>query len=102
MAFTVDGPRGPRYEAKSGPIMLAKKTGNPILPFIVECRSKWMLKSWDRMQIPRPFSRVCVFFANPVFVNMDANDEAVEAARLEMQKCLDELTQTGENWITNQ
>ncbi|MEP6704168.1 MAG: lysophospholipid acyltransferase family protein, partial [Acidobacteriota bacterium] len=50
MAFTVDGPRGPRYVAKTGPIVLAKKTGNPILPFGVECSSFWTVNSWDRMQ----------------------------------------------------
>jgi len=60
MAFTVDGPRGPRYVAKSGPVMLAKKTGNPILPFVIECSSYWTINSWDKLQIPWPFARAKV------------------------------------------
>lgn len=98
MAFTVDGPRGPRYEAKSGPVMLAKKTGNPILPFIAECRSVWRLNSWDRLQIPKPFSKVCMFFATPIYVDADAGDEIIELNRATLQDALDGLVKKGENW----
>jgi len=98
MAFTVDGPRGPRYEAKSGPVMLAKKTGNPIVPFIVECSAYWTVKSWDRLQIPKPFSKACVFFSEPVFVGDGAGEEEVEQKRSELQQSLDELVARGEAW----
>ena len=57
MGFSVDGPKGPRYEAKTGAVLLAKKTGNPLMPFVVECEKYWTVKSWDRLQIPRPFTR---------------------------------------------
>jgi lysophospholipid acyltransferase (LPLAT)-like uncharacterized protein len=98
MAFTVDGPRGPRYEAKSGPVMLAKKTGNPILPFLVESKSFWTVKSWDRLQIPKPFSRTCVFFSEPIYVDTDANDRAIESKRLELQTALDHIVKKGLDW----
>lgn len=98
MAFTVDGPRGPRYVAKSGPVMLAKKTGNPILPFVIECSSYRQVKSWDRLQIPRPFSRARVFFSDPILVPRDADDEALEAKRLELQTALDDLVEAGSRW----
>lgn len=101
MAFTVDGPRGPRYEAKSGPVMLAKKTGNPILPFITECRSYWQLKSWDRLQIPKPFSRARVIFAPPIHVPDEGGDPEIESKRLELQSALDELVERGEQWRKN-
>ena len=57
MGFTVDGPKGPRYQAKTGAVLLAKKTGNPILPFIVEAERRFTIKSWDRLQIPRLYTR---------------------------------------------
>ena len=98
MAFTVDGPRGPRYEAKSGPIILAKKTGNPILSFVVECERYWQVKSWDRLQIPKPFSRARVFYTEPVVVAADADDEAIEAKRGELQAKLDEAVERGRSW----
>lgn len=95
MAFTVDGPRGPRYVAKSGPVMLAKKTGNPILPFVIECSSYWTVKSWDRLQIPRPFSRARVIFGDPIFVP-DRADE--ESSRLQLQAALEGLVERAASW----
>ncbi|MFN2412391.1 MAG: lysophospholipid acyltransferase family protein, partial [Pyrinomonadaceae bacterium] len=58
MAFTLDGPKGPRYLVKNGAVLLAKKTGNPLVPFVLECKRFWTVKSWDKMQIPQLFSRV--------------------------------------------
>ena len=98
MAFTVDGPKGPRYEVKSGPVVLAKKTGNPIVPFVIECERAWRVKSWDRLQIPKPFSRARLFYMEPVFVDPETDDEGVEAKRLELQAKLDELVKRGEKW----
>ena len=95
MAFTVDGPRGPRYVAKTGPIMLAKKTGNPILPFVVECDKFWTVSSWDKMQIPRPFTRARFVFGEPIDVPGEAS---VEAKREELQVSLERLVEDGRRW----
>jgi len=98
MAFTLDGPRGPKYEVKLGPIILAKKTGNPILPFIIEPKSFWRARSWDKMQIPKPFSRARVFIGAPIYVPRDATDEQIEVKRNELQKSLDNLVARGTTW----
>lgn len=95
MAFTVDGPRGPRYLAKSGPVMLAKKTGNPILPFVIECSSYWTINSWDKLQIPKPFAKARVIYGDPIFVP-DGDDD--ETMRFEMQAALDDLNLRGAVW----
>lgn len=95
MAFTVDGPRGPRYVAKSGPAMLAKKTGNPILPFVIECSSYWTINSWDKLQIPKPFAKARVIYGDPIFVP-DGDDD--ETMRFEMQAALDDLNLRGAVW----
>ena len=95
MAFTVDGPRGPRYVAKSGPAMLAKKTGNPILPFVIECSSYWTINSWDKLQIPRPFARAKVIYGEPIFVTERGDDEAKQ---LELQTALDDLNGRAAHW----
>lgn len=96
--FTVDGPKGPRYVAKSGPILLAKKTGNPVLPFVVECRSFWRVRNWDQLQIPMPFSRSNIIFSKPIYVDMNAKDEDLEQKRSELQNALDEAVVQGEKW----
>src|SRR5256886_15132398 len=102
-AFTIDGPKGPRYEAKMGSVLLAKKTGFPILPFTITAKRFWEAKkSWDRFQIPKPFTRACVVIAPPIYVAPDADDEALEARRAELQAALDEINQRGEEWRNEQ
>lgn len=91
MAFSVDGPKGPRYKAKPGAVLLAKKTGNPIMPFNVECRRYFSINSWDRLQIPRPFTRVRVVIAKPIFVGDEADEAEIRAKLCEVQNALDEL-----------
>lgn len=98
IAFTVDGPRGPRYEAKPGPIYLAKLTGNPILPFLMESRNCWTLKTWDRLQIPKPFSRAKLIIAKPFDVDPNSDEAAVEEKVAEMQRALDNLVERGRDW----
>lgn len=98
MAFTVDGPRGPRYEAKPGPVLLAKKTGNPILPYVVQPRHFWSLNSWDRMQIPHPFSSALVIYGEPIYVDASAGEADIRAALAKLQQSLDALNQQCETW----
>ena len=98
MGFSVDGPRGPKYVAKTGAILLAKKTGNPLMPFVFECEKFWTLNNWDQLQIPKPFTRAKLFIAEPIYVSKDADETEIENKRLELQKTLDELTVNGEQW----
>lgn len=100
-AFTIDGPKGPRYVAKSGACLLAKKTGNPVLPFLVEAEKCWTIKSWDKLLIPKPFSRARFFYAEPIYVAKDASDEEIEKKRKELQAKLDELVELGKHWQEN-
>jgi len=98
-AFTIDGPKGPRYVAKMGAVLLAKKTGQPILPFTITVAKFWEAKkSWDGFQVPKPFARARVEIAAPIFVGPDADDEALNAKRDELQAALDEINQRGEEW----
>jgi lysophospholipid acyltransferase (LPLAT)-like uncharacterized protein len=98
-AFTIDGPQGPPYVAKMGAVLLAKKTGSPILPFTITANKFWEArKSWDGFQVPKPFTRARVYIAAPIFVPSDANEEELNAKRDELQHALDVLNQRGEKW----
>jgi len=98
-AFTIDGPKGPRYLAKMGAVLLAKKTGHPILPFTITARRFWQAKkSWDGFQVPKPFTGVRVDIAPPIFVPSDVSDDELNAKRDELQRSLDELNRRGELW----
>jgi lysophospholipid acyltransferase (LPLAT)-like uncharacterized protein len=86
--FTLDGPRGPARVAQAGAVWLAKATGNPILPFHLEASRHWTMNSWDRTQIPKPFSTVAIAMGEPFQVDADAGDNALERARVMLEERL--------------
>ena len=96
-AFTIDGPRGPRYVAKQGPVLLAFKTGAAIFCFHISMRHKIQLNSWDHFQIPLPFTRAIVLKAPPIWVPPDASEEHLRDLHEKMQQTLDELRQKGDS-----
>ena len=89
--FTLDGPRGPARVAQPGAVWLAKATGNPLLPFHLEASSAWTARSWDRTQIPKPFSTVGLAVGEPLYVEADASGDGLETARQELERRLGEL-----------
>src|SRR5688500_12908253 len=91
--FTVDGPRGPARVAQPGAIWLAKASGNPVLPFHLEASAYWSVRSWDRTQVPRPFSTVALSVGDPMEVAADASPEQLEAARAQLDVRLRALEQ---------
>jgi lysophospholipid acyltransferase (LPLAT)-like uncharacterized protein len=89
--FTVDGPRGPAGVAQPGAVWLARTTGNPVLPFHLEASSHWQVRSWDRTQIPKPFSTVALVVGEPMPVPDGASESDLEMARLELERRLKTL-----------
>ncbi len=89
--FTLDGPRGPARVAQPGALWLAQKSGHPVLPFHLEASQAWTLGSWDRTQIPRPFSTVALVVGAPIEVPADATDADVERHRTELEARLQTL-----------
>jgi lysophospholipid acyltransferase (LPLAT)-like uncharacterized protein len=89
--FTLDGPRGPARVAQAGAVWLAKATGHPVLPFHLEASRHWTLKSWDRTQIPRPFSTVSIAMGEPIDVPADVDEAGIESARVALETRLREL-----------
>jgi lysophospholipid acyltransferase (LPLAT)-like uncharacterized protein len=84
-AFTLDGPRGPAKIAQAGAIWLAKATGNPIIPFHIESDRHWTASSWDRTQVPKPWSTVAIAIGEPLDVAADVDDAGIESARQELE-----------------
>jgi len=79
LVLTPDGPRGPRHSINSGAAWLARATGIPIIPISVGVDRAWRFRSWDRMCIPKPFAKLSVHHGDPIFIERDATDEALEA-----------------------
>jgi lysophospholipid acyltransferase (LPLAT)-like uncharacterized protein len=87
VAFTPDGPRGPRRELKAGVVAAAQRGEAVIIPLHAESDRAWRLHSWDRFMIPKPFARVRISYGHPFEVapGEDGFAEAVERARAELQ-----------------
>jgi lysophospholipid acyltransferase (LPLAT)-like uncharacterized protein len=96
VAFTLDGPRGPRYKVKPGPVALARSSGVPLSVFHMAVERAWVLKSWDRMMIPKPFSRVLVRFGTLIPVRRGAADEELERYQADLQAALDRVVEFSE------
>lgn len=100
VAFTIDGPRGPRYMAKPGPVVLARKTGQPIFMFHVGLeRATTFKKTWDLFQVPHPFTRAIAVIAPNIYVPAGASRELMEQKHAEMQRSLEEVRDIAESWF---
>jgi len=86
--FAVDGPRGPGRRGQPGVVWLAKLTGNPVVPFHLEASSFWTLRSWDRTQIPKPFSTVALTVGSPIEVPPEADEAQLEVSRQQVEQSL--------------
>ncbi|HET7215049.1 MAG TPA: lysophospholipid acyltransferase family protein [Terriglobia bacterium] len=99
-AFTIDGPRGPRFMAKRGSVILSHSTGAAILCFHIALKSAYVFsKTWDQTQFPHPFSRAAIFIAPPIVVPDGADEAEQNRKQQEVQMALDDLRRRGEAWM---
>lgn len=88
-AMICDGPRGPIYKMKPGTPFLAIQAGAVVIPTSFAASSRWILSSWDRFQIPKPFSRVYVLYGDPISPP-DSQNELKSFAR-ELETALNDV-----------
>ena len=87
--FTADGPRGPIYRAKMGPVKLAQLTGAPIGSFHLQPAKAWVINSWDRFLVPKPFTRIAVSWGLWTMVSEEATNEELEPLRDQLDVALE-------------
>jgi lysophospholipid acyltransferase (LPLAT)-like uncharacterized protein len=75
LGITVDGPRGPRLQAKAGVLAVSRKTGAWVVPVCLAYEQAWRLGTWDQMLVPKPYSRVVVRYGEPFRVPVDSDEE---------------------------
>lgn len=92
LAFTPDGPKGPRHEFKWGALVAAQISGLPVVPITVGAERAWYLKSWDRFMIPKPFSKLRIRYGAPRWVPRDASEEDLKDIALELEEELKRCT----------
>ena len=100
VAFAADGPRGPRYIAKPGPVILARRSRSPIVAFhLFAEHAHTFEKAWDLFQLPRPFSRVVLVIGAPIEVPDEIGRDAVERKQADLQNVLERARETAESWF---
>jgi hypothetical protein len=97
--FTADGPRGPVYESKMGPVKLSELTGQPIASFHLLPERTWVVNSWDHFLIPKPFTRIVVSWGHHTQVPHGASDELMEEKRRELTANLEGARHQAETWL---
>ncbi len=100
VAFSIDGPRGPRHKVKPGPVALARSSGVPLSMYHTAVERAWVLNTWDRLVIPKPFSRVLLRFGKLIPVPQDASDEDIERYQQQLQESLDRVHEFAEENVT--
>jgi lysophospholipid acyltransferase (LPLAT)-like uncharacterized protein len=96
VAFTLDGPRGPRYKVKPGPVALGRSSGVPLTMFHMAVDKAWVLNSWDKLIIPKPFSRVLMRFGRLIEIPRDASEQDIDRYQCELQAALDRVREFAE------
>jgi len=96
VAITPDGPRGPRMRAQAGIVLLARLSGVPIVPATYAVSRRRLASSWDRFVIAFPFSRGLYLWGNPIHVAPNADEMELEAARLKVERTLNELSEVAD------
>jgi len=104
VVFTIDGPRGPKYVAKPGPVLLSRASAVPMAAFYVALSDAWILNTWDALMIPKPFSKALVRLSAKVQVpaeaadseNLQTTDEQMAEFHQQLQAALERVTRFAE------
>jgi len=99
LCVTPDGPRGPRRRVHQGVAYLASRTGLPVVGAGMAFKAPWRAKSWDRFCVPRPYSKAACVAPSPLLVPPDADRDALEEARAEIERRMLAATAEAEEWV---
>jgi len=99
LGFTPDGPKGPPQKVKPGVIQAARLTGLPVLPVSFGSNRKWIFKSWDRLQLPKFFSRGVFVYGKPIYIERDCSRKDIERYCTKLEKVLNGLSEEADRYF---
>lgn len=91
IAITPDGPRGPRQKLKPGALLVAQRTGLPVVPAVAAASRAWWFEGWDRFLVPQPFSRVQIAYGEPVAVPRGLDEAGIDTLAHRLENSLNEM-----------
>ncbi len=96
IAFTPDGPKGPKYEIQEGVLLAAQKSKAPIVPICWNCKKKKILNSWDNFILPYPFNTFVTVYGNPIWIN---DNDSLELKKIELKKEMMRIVDIADNYF---
>jgi lysophospholipid acyltransferase (LPLAT)-like uncharacterized protein len=90
-ALIADGSQGPARKAQSGPVLLAARSGGSILPMLYSATRYYRFKTWDRLILPKLFSRIDIVYGKPIVVPEDVKSGNLEEYRNMVETGLNEV-----------
>jgi len=93
---TADVPRGVSRRCGEGVVKLAQLSGRPIVAVGVATKFRIDVPSWDRARLPLPFGRGGFVLGEPIFIPQSAEEEELEAFRLEAERSLNDTLKRAE------
>jgi len=97
IGITPDGPRGPRHRVSEGTINIARISNKKILPMALAYKEQWVINTWDKFIIPKPFNKICIVWGDPIDIEINKIDVPIQQEALE--KSLINITEIATNHI---
>lgn len=94
-----DGPQGPRHKVQPGVILLARKSGFPIVPISYAAKFRWQFGSWDRFVLPLPFSPCCLVYGTPIVVPKKTEAQAIQTYQIALEQELNRITAEADDFF---
>ncbi len=99
IGITPDGPRGPRHKVGEGTINISRISNKKILPMSLACKKKWILNTWDKFIVPKPFNEICIVWGKPLDPQFDKID--ISSQQNNLEKSLISITELASNNISS-
>ncbi len=97
LAFTPDGPRGPTHKVQLGVILMAEKSGAPIIPLGISASRRWLMRSWDSYMLPKPFARAYFLVGTPIHIPPNLDEAGREAYAAQVEVAINRLEREAEH-----
>ena len=99
IGFTPDGPKGPKGQLQAGVVYAAVKAGVPVIPLCGSAERSFFFNSWDRLQLPKLFSRCVYVIGEPYYVTGGTDEDNIESHRKELERRLNEVSELADRLV---
>ena len=90
IGISPDGPKGPRHKVSDGILSISRLSNSSILPVGIGFKKKWVLNTWDKFIIPKPFNEITIIWGEPL--SAFKNDKSTNRIKDKLESTMYSLT----------